>query len=182
MSRPSTVHKYLGHEIGGITLLRELGVRDGRMWVECLCSQCERLFEAKFHNIYKGQYKSCGCQRFGTKSQGNRWQGRGEISKSYFSSLERGANTRNLDFSISIEQVWELFLKQEKKCALSKIPLSFSTTRKSHDGTASLDRINPKIGYNIENVQWVHKDLNYMKQSMTNEEFLNWVKVIYESK
>jgi len=29
-------------------------------------------------------------------------------------------------------------------------------------------------------LQWVHRDINYMKQSMTNEEFLNRIRMIYE--
>lgn len=48
---------------------------------------------------------------------------------------------------------------------------------------ASLDHIVPKSrgGINeISNTQWVHLDVNFMKQSMLNEEFLCLIKDIYE--
>ena len=32
------------------------------------------------------------------------------------------------------------------------------------NANASLDRIDPNIGYKRDNIQWVHKDINRMKQ------------------
>ena len=55
---------------------------------------------------------------------------------------------------------------------MSGLELRFQTTRKDYDATASLDRIDSSKGYIKGNVQWVHKNINYMKQEMTNEEFL----------
>lgn len=38
--------------------------------------------------------------------------------------------------------------------------------------SASLDRIDSSKGYSINNVQWVHKDVNFAKQSMTMKDFV----------
>jgi len=38
--------------------------------------------------------------------------------------------------------------------------------------TASLDRIDSSKGYIEGNVQWVHRKINMMKQSYTQEEFI----------
>lgn len=43
----------------------------------------------------------------------------------------------------------------------------------------SLDRINNDKGYVRDNVQWVHKDINFMKGKLTNETFLKWIEVVY---
>ena len=49
-------------------------------------------------------------------------------------------------------------------------------------GTASLDRIDSKKGYTIDNIQWVHKDVNKMKMDLQEEDFFRIVKEIYEYK
>ncbi len=45
--------------------------------------------------------------------------------------------------------------------------------------TASLDRINSKKGYVKGNIQWVHKNVNFMKSSFSTTVFLNLVAKIY---
>lgn len=65
------------------------------------------------------------------------------------------------------------------KCALSGINLILGHEK---DGkticTASLDRIDNNMGYVNGNVQWVHKDINFMKQDLTQLEFLNYCRLI----
>jgi len=46
------------------------------------------------------------------------------------------------------------------------------------DTTASLDRINSSKGYTLDNVQWVHKTVNIMKQGLSDEDFKYWIKMI----
>lgn len=99
-----------------------------------------------------------------------RWKGYGEIPQTYFANIRNGAKTRNLIFDITIEYIWDLFIKQNRKCALSGKEIGFQS---ANVNTASLDRINSKIGYIKENVQWVHRDINFCKQSFSNEEFIN---------
>ena len=73
----------------------------------------------------------------------------------------------------------ELFLKQNKKCALTGIDIHFPETAKEHSkGTASLDRIDSSKPYNADNVQWVHKTVGMMKLAFTQTEFIEWCKLI----
>lgn len=181
MGRRSTLHKYIGKVIGGIRIVKPTGLVGGRMTVECLCLACDQPFTATFHNVYRGNYKSCGCKQFRSTASNPKWKGYGEISASYFYSLRRGARDRDLSFNISIKEVWNLFLAQGRKCKLSGVILNFSSSRVAADGTASLDRIDPKIGYESDNVQWVHKEINWMKQQLTNEEFIRWIKLICQN-
>ena len=46
--------------------------------------------------------------------------------------------------------------------------------------TASLDRIDSKLGYILGNIQWVHKQINEMKMDLAEVDFLRWVKIIAE--
>ena len=61
-------------------------------------------------------------------------------------------------------------------CALSGEELSFGVGRMR--GTASLDRIDSSKGYVKGNVQWVHKDVNFMKRTLNQQTFVNWCKKI----
>jgi len=179
MGRKSTLEKYIGKVINGITILEKTNITDGRQNVKCRCNKCLKIFETRFHNVYRGQYSSCGCEQFGFNVKSSKWMGYGEISLSHFNSLKNGAKKKNLVFDITIEEIWNLFLAQGRKCALSGEKLYFSESRTGIK-TASLDRIDPKLGYTLDNIQWVEQDLNYMKQSMDNKIFLEWVRKIYK--
>lgn len=109
------------------------------------------------------------------------WKGYGEISGRLFYSIKRHAIERNLLFLISLEQIWDLFLKQNRKCALSGIDLKFSSSARSSDGTASLDRIDSLKGYTVDNVQWVHKELNEMKMNMQESKFFQWIELVHKN-
>jgi hypothetical protein len=77
-------------------------------------------------------------------------------------------------FNITIEDISLLLEKQNFQCALSSIPiiLNYGGIEKCTN-TASLDRIDNKIGYIINNVQWVHKDVNWMKQDFDQPYFIS---------
>lgn len=105
--------------------------------------------------------------------------GYGEISGSMFSSMRTGAKSRNLDFNISIQQFWELFLKQGRRCAFTGIELLFSKKYASPETTASSDRIDSSKGYIEGNTQWIHKELNVMKMDMPEDRFFYWINLIY---
>lgn len=116
-----------------------------------------------------------------SNSRSTRWKGYGEIRGCYFNVVKRGAKQRNFEFSISIEDIWNLFLKQNRKCALSGVELFFGQNDKAHKSgitTASLDRIDSNKGYTIDNIQWVHKWINLMKQDMHDVEFIDWCKLV----
>lgn len=110
-----------------------------------------------------------------------KWTGYMEIQGTYLTALKNQAKKRGLEFSISYEYLWDLFLRQDRKCAYSGIEIFFSRNNIEHingDYTASLDRINSSLGYIEGNVQWVHKRVNVMKGNMEEQEFLNFCEAI----
>ena len=70
---------------------------------------------------------------------------------------------------ITKSDLWDLFVKQEGRCALSGVPIELLIRKRS---TASLDRINSTGSYTLNNIQWVHKDVNRMKSNLPPERFL----------
>lgn len=129
-----------------------------------------------------GKTKSCGCDKSGylkiTGKNNKRFTGCEDISGRYWGRIKESAKTRNFEFNITIEYAWELFIKQNRKCNLSGLPIKFSFTRNKDDETASLDRIDSKIGYVEGNVQWVHKHINMMKNAHSQDYFINLCKLI----
>ena len=98
-----------------------------------------------------------------------KWTGCGEISGAIWADIKAGARVREIPFSIEVEEAWNLFLKQNRKCALSGEELFIEDNR-----TASLDRIDSKEGYVLHNIQWIHKTLNIMKQSFSQQVFVEF--------
>ncbi len=105
---------------------------------------------------------SCGCLQYQKGNLGYSWRGHGDISSRKWTQYRSNALSRNIPFEISIEQAWELYLSQGGKCALSGEAIDFPVCSKG-GGTASLDRIDSRFGYAIENVHWVHRIVNSMK-------------------
>ncbi len=123
-----------------------------------------------FHYIAVVKYKPKGATH-------GCWRGFGEISGAYWSNVRNGSRNRNLTLNITIEDAWEIFLSQNRKCALSGREIGFGD---EVSNTASLDRIDASIGYEPGNIQWVHKDLNYAKQSLNNSDFILLCKEVPE--
>lgn len=88
-----------------------------------------------------------------------------EIPISWFNSKTRRAKQRDYEFTLTIEDIWDIYIAQNKVCALSGVPIDFK-------GTASLDRIDNSQGYVRENIQIVHKDVNYMKYIYSQDYFI----------
>lgn len=100
------------------------------------------------------------------------FKGVGELSSKYWSGIIRHAKKSKIEISIDITFAWNLFLKQERKCAISNIDINLSDRYGIIEQTASLDRIDSTKGYVAGNVQWVHKIINIMKSSFTQEYFI----------
>jgi len=140
----------------------------GTMW-ECRCD-CGKSVVYTSHHLKSGDCKSCGCKR---KTQYE------EIPGSYFNTLKTNASARSLEYAVTPEFLWNLYLKQNKRCALSGVEIKFGNQYKKIPFTASLDRIDSSKGYIESNVQWVHKLVNQIKWDLSQEEFLRWIDIIH---
>ena len=83
--------------------------------------------------------------------------------------------------------MWDLYLKQNKKCALTGLDICFGIYGNDKLGgtrpqTASLDRIDSTKGYLVGNVQWVHKDINNIKQDYSVDELIEYCDLIIKHK
>lgn len=175
----TSIHdKYINKEFDQLTPFEYTGRRDGRSWYNCLCS-CGKIFETHSCSLISGNTKSCGCTSRKKGKNNKYWNGYEEITKTLFDSYRKGAIRRGLVFDISIEDMWNQFIKQDRKCALTGLDIIFAPTRdRELERTASLDRIDSRKGYILDNIQWLHKDLNAMKWDFTEDYFIEMCRLI----
>lgn len=184
----------LGNKYGRLTVIRYTRNDNSEkpMW-ECKC-ECGNRTEVRGSDLEMGKIKSCGClhaessienlkiaHKLYPKSYG--FKGIGDMPSSYFSQIKYAAKGKKREYSVSKEYLWDLFLKQNRKCALTGLDIYFGFFgKKVKRGTASLDRIDSSKGYIEGNVQWLHKDINNMKQDYSVDEFLNYCKLVTNNK
>ncbi len=113
-----------------------------------------------------------------------RYKGLKELSGRYWGTVQRRAKVHNKEFSITKEYAYDLYLKQNRKCKLSGVDITLTASQNNKDenfNTASLDRIDSSKGYVEGNVQWLHKKVNTMKWDLSQNEFIQFCKLIVEA-
>lgn len=163
-----TFHNLTAVSIGGVD-------KKGHILWTCRCTcGVEKLIPTGHLTRRVNPVKSCGCLRHRKGYKNPCWNGFGDISGDWWTShVLRSANSyRPKKVTISIKQAWTLLCAQNFKCALSGIPIEI------RDGTASLDRIDSAKDYEMQNVQWVHKHVNIMKNKFEQGTFVNLCKLI----
>lgn len=93
-----------------------------------------------------------------------------------WANLTRGAKDRNLEVTITINDIWNLFIQQSKRCALTGWDVEF--VRRKAATTASVDRIDSSKGYTLDNIQIVHKKVNKLKMDFSENDFFAMCKAI----
>lgn len=147
----------------------------------CECGKDNHWVRPSF--LKDGTTKSCGCDKTGYKKitgQNNvQFTGYGNLSGKYFGAIKRRARTDGYEIDFTAEWLWNLFLEQNKKCALSGLDIEIEiSVNKYGFGSASVDRIDSNKGYVCGNVQWVHKDINKMKSDLELDRFIQLCKFV----
>lgn len=133
--------------------------------VECKCECGNRKLVSAYtlkHGTSTG-CKTCQNQSYGGAGNGN-WKGVGYVPGYYL-------NSRKLSSSVK-QAAADLIEEQNFQCALTGLPISFTPR------TASLDRIDSRKPYQVGNMQWVHKDVNVMKNGYDLNYFIRFCKLV----
>lgn len=171
-----------GDKIKNLTLLGHRYQYKGNTYykVQCDCGNIYYTGHSKLYALKTGKaLPYCrACYSIDKKARKKSTMVSDHISVSRFRSIEKQAKERGIEFKLTPEYLENLLISQNFKCALSgdDIALSLGTHTKEEreHNTASLDRINPMLGYIEGNVQWIHKNINYMKWVLTNDQFIEY--------
>lgn len=179
------INDIIGNRVGKLVVQRFIRQKEYKWYVgylyECVCD-CGNLIEVERRNLLQSHTKSCGCLKKIAGAANKGWKGCGQITGRQWSQIRSHAKNRDIPVDISIQDAWEQFEKQKGLCALTKLPIQMpKNSKKDISHTASLDRINSEKGYVLGNIQWVHKDLNYMKNDFTHDEFVRYCRLVVEN-
>jgi hypothetical protein len=154
-------------------------VKSGRdkVW-KCRC-ECGNISHIKTYHLTKGYSKQCVECGHKPKIYTE------ELDEFLWNRILSNASKRKIKVQISRHDAYQLFLKQDKKCALTDLPLRFANSATDYlkgGTTASLDRINSDKGYETGNLQWVHKDVNKMKNIFDENYFIKLCVLVAQHK
>jgi len=146
---------------------------NGRM-ARCRCS-CGQESTVSIYNLLSKATSSCGCLHRELLAK-RRFSGFGGITGTRWHNIRCDAKKRGHELKVSIEDIWELFVRQKGRCALTGLELSLLPARLY--GNASLDRKDSKRGYVRGNLQWVHREINLMKNVLPMERFVGLCRAV----
>jgi len=146
--------------------------------VKCISCNKETYIPLCFLKNYSSNSKGCKqCSTF------NHWKSQycGDISIGFFNNLKKSAQQRGVEFDLTHQYLWDLYQKQLGECTLTRLPIEFNKGFSDKcSRTASLDRIDSSKGYVVDNVQWIHKDINFMKGNFSEKYFIKMCECVYK--
>lgn len=92
-----------------------------------------------------------------------------EITDRFWDEITKSAAERRIEFYLSREDAWKQFLIQHRRCALTRDPLEMRS--KGYRGNASLNRIDSKKIYTLDNIEWVTVEIQLMLGEMRQSRF-----------
>lgn len=142
------------------------------------CKQCNVEF---FANAPAGQYcsQSCGQKwRYANSSRSTEYQ-YSKASRDWRKYYQRRVSEKGRSATLSVKHLLDLHDMQKGKCALTGINLTCKLEKGVRCLTnASLDRIDPKGEYILENLQLVCVAVNRLRSDMSVNEFHDWCKKV----
>lgn len=151
-----------------------------KIGVRCECGVEESIIPLY---LVDGRSKQCRNCSFDKQSE-KAFTGYEDLSGTYYNILHNNAKKRDLVFDLTIDYLYDLFVEQGGKCALSGLDITLNKyyirelRTKKISQTASVDRIDSNFGYTQGNVQWVHRDINFMKGCLSKEDFVHLCQLV----
>jgi len=186
-NRKSNKIELEGKKFGRLTVICDSGIRKNRMVVwECLCDCGNKHYITTTALTVSGT-KSCGClQREIAGKQSNLEIGEASKRKEYY-AYKQSAKRRKIDFKLSFEDFVKICEQDCFYCGSEPIQIRKYTYTEKYKNSKfaidwihnGLDRFKNECGYENENVVPCCKICNYMKQTMSYDEFKKHIIKIY---
>lgn len=99
--------------------------------------------------------------------------------RNLFQDLKTRAKKKRLQLTISIDDIKNLYIKQNKKCAITGQKLTHVKKKRDtiqhiiNKWNISVDRIDSSVGYILDNIQLVGAIINRMKYTLNHNDFIN---------
>lgn len=137
--------------------------------------------------------KQCGCEiappkkEFCSRHCSGKWR-RNNVYGDKYTNKYRAASPRNFMMclckkkkerrDLSVDILMEIYEKQEGKCALTGIEMTYITGEGRIPTNISIDQVVPSAGYTPDNIRLVCTQANKMKMELTDADLLTWAKAL----
>jgi len=148
--------------------------KHSNFWL-CRCSCGKDHFQVSTGNLLSGNTTSCGCRKNLSGVGSVSWKGKTALSVRYWHIIQNNAAKRGIFVGITIDDAWDVFVLQDGKCALTGWDITLGSSLYQ---TASLDRIDSSKGYERGNIQWLHKNVNRAKNTLSQSGFVDMCKSV----
>ena len=171
-----------------LTILEEVNYK--KRWMFKTQCDCGRVEIKRKDWVLSGRTTSCkSCASKRTAKQYPmpvHRTGYKELSGTHYFHIKNGATKRNISFEVSAEYLYKLWVQQDCTCALTGLPIYLTNKIKNNNPdwssiTASVDRKDSSKGYTEENVWWVHKEVNRLKNNYSIQELVYWCSLIVKT-
>ena len=179
-----------GWKFGRLTVLNKGGKHKNQYikW-NCLCD-CGQFVTVLAKSLRAGVTQSCGClakeqRRKGTKKSNRRRrlpQGQSGFNTLFY-KYKQQAKKRGIKWCLTKEQFKNLTQQNCVYCGAKPNHKSYtdeSRTQWSEFVYNGVDRVDPNQNYTVNNCVSCCGNCNLGKRQMTKEEFLTWIKSVYD--
>lgn len=168
-----------GRRFGSLTALRPVGKKGGYIEWECQC-ECGNLAIVRGSHLKVGNTQSCGCANYRQQGRAPRCfpVGFGIAVTDY----QQSAKKRGLAMELSDEQFLALFAGECHYCGSgpSRVIGKNRTASNKVFVYNGIDRKSNGLGYTADNCVSCCTRCNYAKGAMDYDEFVEWIKTVYE--
>lgn len=151
-----------------------------------LCLKCNLEKEVLLFDKDKSQddglqYYCKDCRRISSKNWASTLDG---FIKKILCDLNIYCKKKNLINNLSLENIKELYNKQNGLCKLTGLPLTHIAYANKENNeiseffNISIDRIDTNKDFEIENIQLIGSMIKRMKGNMANEKFIEFCKMV----
>lgn len=169
-------------KIDGIIILEnDFIFKEDRYFVKFKC-RCGNIDYKRLTHLNKMKYKCCKkCSRKNNYPEQRKARNHFEhnIHKQWIKNInfnsKRGA--KNFENNLTNLDLYNKLVEQNFKCYYSGIELNVLNIFK-RDSNASIDRLNSDKHYTFDNINWVYKPINIMKNDFKSEDFIKICKKI----
>lgn len=152
--------------------------KDGKL----LCHKCgqylpiENFQKHKYYTYRDNREARCkSCKTKQIKKARSLYDDNERLKKTlrmrFYAARDR-ANKKNLPFELTTDFLLNLWEKQNGKCAITNLPMTYINDNGRIYTNVSVDQKQPNEGYTLENTQLVCMAVNQLKSDMTMDEVL----------
>lgn len=161
----------IGNKFGKLTVTNLSHIKNSRTYWNCSCD-CGNFTISIGSNLMKGQTASCGCLHYKYK---NRPEDR--VFNIVYSHYKCEAKRSKREFNLSYEQFKQIIKSNCTYCGSA--PYNYSAKNNTDIKYGSVDRIDSKKDYVLDNVRSSCSKCNIMKLDHTEDEFKEQINKIY---